>query len=220
MSLPFIDNTTLYAADLNLLAPKDSPVFTTKLTVGSGVTGFTTQAYTAGGAAALYSTNITPANTNYALISYGSNTFLNATTNTIIAVNNVPVITVTSTGAAVAGTLSSTGALSVAARVLASNTSPTIASGFGASPTVAAAGTAAFKITVGTGGAASGVLTFPTATTGWAVDGECQTNTATTQVVCVATSTTSVTVYAYSRTTGLASTFAAGEVIVLKSLGF
>ena len=220
MGLPFIDNTTLYAVDLNLLAPKDSPVFTTKLTVGSGTTSLTVNGTTAAGYFYLHSGSVSPGSANYSLVSNGSLTYLNGLTSSNLSANNIVIVSATSAGAAVAGTLSSTGALSVAARVLASNTSPTIASGFGASPTVAAAGTAAFKITVGTGGAASGVLTFPTATTGWAVDGECQTNTATTQVVCVATSTTSVTVYAYSRTTGLASTFAAGEVIVLKSLGF
>ena len=96
----------------------------------------------------------------------------------------------------------------------------TIATGFGTAPTIVGASTAAFKVTIGAGGAASGVLTFPAATTGWAVDGVDATNYSTIEVVCVSTSTTSVTVYAFDRVTGLASTFSAGDVLQLKALGF
>lgn len=58
------------------------------------------------------------------------------------------------------------GALSISA------TAPTISSGFGTSPTIAANnGTAAFTINVGTGGVANaGVVALPTATTGWVCD--------------------------------------------------
>lgn len=53
--------------------------------------------------------------------------------------------------------------------LLISNVAPTIASGFGTSPTVPSQnGTLAFTVNVGTGGVAtSGVITLPAATTGW-----------------------------------------------------
>ena len=49
-----------------------------------------------------------------------------------------------------------------------SSTAPTIASGFGTSPSIVAANTAAFRIVVGSGGTDSlGTITFPAASTGW-----------------------------------------------------
>lgn len=53
--------------------------------------------------------------------------------------------------------------------LLASSTAPTIASGFGSNPSIPNNnGTAAFTVNVGTGASASsGVITLPTATTGW-----------------------------------------------------
>jgi hypothetical protein len=53
-----------------------------------------------------------------------------------------------------------------------SQTAPTISSGFGTSPSIVAAnGTLAFEINVGTGGSASsGVIGLPTSTTGWSVN--------------------------------------------------
>jgi hypothetical protein len=53
--------------------------------------------------------------------------------------------------------------------VLLSSTAPTIASGFGTNPSISNNnGTASFTVNVGTGGsAATGVITLPTATTGW-----------------------------------------------------
>ena len=55
--------------------------------------------------------------------------------------------------------------------LMVSATAPTISSGFGTSPSIAANnGTAAFTINVGTGGTAnSGVIGLPAATTGWSV---------------------------------------------------
>jgi hypothetical protein len=46
------------------------------------------------------------------------------------------------------------------------------------------------------------------------------TNRVTIVAVAVSTSTTSVTVEAYSRTTGLASTFVAGDVLEFSALGY
>lgn len=64
-----------------------------------------------------------------------------------------------------------TGSLNTGTALLASNTAPTISSGFGTSPSIVANnGTAAFTINVGTGGVAtSGVIGLPAATTGWIV---------------------------------------------------
>ena len=53
--------------------------------------------------------------------------------------------------------------------LLMSPTAPTISSGFGTMPGITPNGTAAFQVTVGTGGTAStGVVQLPTAATGWA----------------------------------------------------
>jgi hypothetical protein len=57
----------------------------------------------------------------------------------------------------------------VSKTLLSSNTAPTIASGFGTTPSIVNSnGTAVFEINVGTGGSAtSGVITLPTAAAGW-----------------------------------------------------
>lgn len=78
-------------------------------------------------------------------------------------------------------------------RILASSTDPTISSGFGTSPSIAsAAGSATFRVNVGTGGVAtSGVVGMPAASTGWNCTVQDMTNnTATRQT---ASTTTSVT---------------------------
>jgi hypothetical protein len=103
-----------------------------------------------------------------------------------------------------------------------SSTVPTIASGFGTTPSVTIAnGTAAFRINVGTGGTAqNGVVTMPAATTGW----NCQVDDVTTPASFVtdqtASTTTSVTVQNYSRTTGLAIAWTASDVLAFLCLGF
>jgi hypothetical protein len=192
------------------------------------------QPYTGGGYGAIYSTAVTPSNANFAFVTTGADTFLNGTGTSALWVNDAPILTASSTGAAVTGTLSATGAFTASyvtaimrgrledtgGRVMVAVTSPTIASGFGTSPTITAFNTAAFKVTVGTGGAASGILTFPAAATGWAVHCTDVTGRATIVAVAVSTSTTSVTVEAYSRTTGLATTFAAGDVLEFSALGY
>lgn len=101
-------------------------------------------------------------------------------------------------------------------------TAPTIASGFGTSPTIPNSnGTAAFTINVGTGGAASsGVLTMPEATTGWVVDCVDITNAATAVTVQTAGTSTSVTLTNYSRTTGLATAWAASDIIRCKAMAY
>lgn len=102
------------------------------------------------------------------------------------------------------------------------NNAPTIASGFGTSPTIPNAnGTAAFTIDVGTGGtASSGVLTFPAAAVGWVVDCVDITNAATAVTVQTAGTTTSVTLSNYSRTTGLLTAWAASDIIRCKAMAY
>ena len=44
---------------------------------------------------------------------------------------------------------------------------PTVGSGFGTNPVITGNSTMAFKLVVGTGGASSGTINFPTAPNGW-----------------------------------------------------
>lgn len=95
--------------------------------------------------------------------------------------------------------------LSIGTTLAISGTAPTIASGFGTSPSIPHAnGTAAFTINVGTSNTGTGVLTMPTAANGW----ECKatdTTTVSTTVeftTVVPTSTTSVTFQNYSDIAG------------------
>lgn len=103
-----------------------------------------------------------------------------------------------------------------------SPTAPTIASGFGTTPSIPNAnGTAAFTVNVGTGGvASSGVLTFPTAATGWVVDCTNITNAATSVTAQTAGTTTSVTLANYSRTTGLLTAWVASDVLRCKAMAY
>jgi hypothetical protein len=85
------------------------------LTVGSGVTGVVVQPIAAGGflgsAFALYTQGLTYGSSNYTLASASTLgvTYLNSIGTTVISVNAIPIVSATSTGAAVTGTLSSTG---------------------------------------------------------------------------------------------------------------
>ena len=101
-------------------------------------------------------------------------------------------------------------------------TAPTIASGFGTSPSVAASnGTAAFTINVGTGGSASsGVITLPAATTGWALSCINLTNSAIAITAQTASTTTSATIANYSRTTGLLTAWTASDVISIQATAY
>lgn len=119
-------------------------------------------------------------------------------------------------------TVSSTGVISWSGNVIDSPTAPTIASGFGTSPSIAANnGTAAFTVNVGTGGTASaGVITMPTATTGWICNVENRTgvaaNRADQRTIQTATSTTSVTVQNQTVSTGGALAWTASDVLTLQ----
>ena len=97
---------------------------------------------------------------------------------------------------------------------------PTIGSGFGTSPTISASNTMAFKIVVGTGGAASGSITLPTAVNGWFAFAADVTNGSTLFLQLTASSATSVTFTSYSVTTGAAANMSAGDVILINALAY
>ena len=101
-----------------------------------------------------------------------------------------------------------------------STTLPTIGSGFGTSPTISASNTMAFKIVVGTGGAANGSITLPTATNGWMGFAADVTNGSTLFLQLTASSATSVTFTSYSVTTGAAANMSAGDVILINALAY
>ena len=118
------------------------------------------------------------------------------------------------------------GSLRFAGVVTVSSTAPTIASGFGTTPTIAASnGTAAFTVDVGTGGTASaGVVTLPASTTGWNCSVENRTgaaaNRADQRTVQTATTTTSVTVQNQTISSGAALAWTASDVLALHCLGY
>jgi hypothetical protein len=110
--------------------------------------------------------------------------------------------------------LSSVGNIAIA------NGNPTIASGFGTTPSIVTNLTASFAITIGTGGTAtSGVLTMPAATDGWAVYCADVTTQSTTVFITkqIASSTTSVTLANYN-TSGAQAAWAAGDKLECQAM--
>ena len=101
-----------------------------------------------------------------------------------------------------------------------SSTLPSVASGFGTSPTISATNTLVFKIVVGTGGAASGTITLPTATNGWFGYAADVTSGSTLFLQLTASSATSVTFTSYSVTTGAAANMSAGDVILVNCFAY
>lgn len=123
-------------------------------------------------------------------------------------------------------TVNVSGTLGYANKVAASSTAPTISSGFGTTPSIAANnGTTAFTVNVGTGGtASSGVVGMPTASTGWI----CHVNNVTAKAANradqgtfqTATSTTSVTIQNQTVSTGAALAWTASDIIQLSCSGY
>ena len=99
-------------------------------------------------------------------------------------------------------------------------TLPTIASGFGTSPTISAVSTFVFKIVVGTGGAANGIITFPAAPNGWIVYAQDVTSGTTLFLQQTASSTTSATLTSFSLITGLAANMNAADVILVTAFPY
>lgn len=102
------------------------------------------------------------------------------------------------------------------------NTAPTIASGFGTTPSIPAnVGSFAFSVNVGTGGVAtSGVITMPSATNGWTAHCANNTTAATTYPAVTAQTATSITITNFSRTTGAAVAWAASEVFTVQATAY
>jgi len=99
---------------------------------------------------------------------------------------------------------------------------PTISSGFGTSPSVTAGGvTTAFRLNVGTGGTAStGVIAMPTAPTGWNCYFADVTTPASFVTYMTASTTATVSVTNYSRTTGLAIVWTASDILACTCFPF
>jgi len=110
---------------------------------------------------------------------------------------------------------------SMGGNLLASATTlPTIGSGFGTSPTITASNTMCFKIVVGSGGAANGSITLPTATNGWLGFAADVTNGNSLFLQLTASSATSVTFTSYSVTTGAAANMSAGDVVLVNCFAY
>jgi hypothetical protein len=142
-----------------------------------------------------------------------------------------PAMQLSSTGGLIIGAASSVaGSLSVQAlknqnnnHIWISDVAPSIASGFGGTPSIVANnGTAAFTVNVGTGGSASsGVITMPTATTGWSCtvfpNGAPQ---AAAVTYSAPTSTTSITLTNYTQSTGVALAWPVSTVLNVNCVGY
>jgi hypothetical protein len=101
-----------------------------------------------------------------------------------------------------------------------SDTLPTIGSGFGTNPTITAFNTMVFKIVVGTGGAANGSITLPTAPNGWLAFAADVTSGSTLFLQLTASSATSVTFTSYSVTTGAAANMSAGDIVLVNAIAY
>ena len=110
--------------------------------------------------------------------------------------------------------------LSIGSNLVASTTLPTISSGFGSGPTILANSTFCFKIVVGTGGAASGTITLPTAPNGWLAFAADVTGGATLFLQLTGSTATSVTFTSYSVTTGSAANMTAGDVVLVNCIAY
>lgn len=110
-------------------------------------------------------------------------------------------------------------------KLLISDTSPTVSSGFGASPSIVSPnGTASFRVNVGTGGAASsGIIGLPTAANGWncfvrnitAAAGNRADDTR-----MKASSTTTVTIENQTTSTGAAVPWTAGDILEVSCFAY
>ena len=122
-------------------------------------------------------------------------------------------------GATTPATVNATN-VSVSGKLHISATAPTIASGFGTTPTITAFNTSAFKIVVGTGGAANGVITFPAAPNGWVVYAQDITSGTSLFLQQTASTTTSATLTSFSLITGLAANMIAADVILVTAFPY
>lgn len=103
-----------------------------------------------------------------------------------------------------------------------SATAPSISSGFCTSPSISNNnGTAAFTITIGSAcGASTGVLTMPTASVGWSCHFNNVTNPNANTPYQTASTTTSVSITNYVRTTGVAGNWTASDVVTAECTAY
>ncbi|MHB8674547.1 MAG: hypothetical protein ACYDAK_12845 [Candidatus Limnocylindrales bacterium] len=112
------------------------------------------------------------------------------------------------------------GDLYLGPNIIESATAPTIASGFGTSPTLTASNTAAFTVTAGTGGTSyQGEFTMPTAAHGWVCTGH-ELGVASSLIQQTAVSPTDVQVSNYNSTTGANLPWAAGFTILFQCAAY
>lgn len=110
--------------------------------------------------------------------------------------------------------------LSLGGKLLASATAPTLGTGWGTGATITAFNSTAFKVVVGTGGAANGTINFPTAANGWIVFAADVTGGTTLFLQQTASTATSATVTSFSITSGLAANMAAGDTILINAFAY
>jgi len=146
--------------------------------------------------------------------------FDNTNNNLNITTNNAgATINFRSGSNSLAGTIDSSdnwnilGNIKLNSKLFAPITAPTISSGFGTSPSIVSNnGPSSFSVNVGTGGvASSGIIGLPAAATGWACSVADVTTPASDASFETGTSTTSVTVTNYVRTTGIAGAWTASD---------
>jgi hypothetical protein len=97
---------------------------------------------------------------------------------------------------------------------------PVVSAGFGTNPTVTAVSTFAFKIVVGTGGAANGTITLPAAPNGWLGFAADVTSGSTLFLQLTGSTSTTITFTSYSVTTGLAANMSAGDVVLVNAIAY
>jgi len=139
----------------------------------------------------------------------------------IAAGSSTIVSTFSSTGLAVTGTTSSTSFADSGGHLIISSTAPTIASGFGTSPSILANNTAAFRVTVGTAISTtySGTLTMPAAPNGWVCNVQ-NVSTPTISSRQVASSTTSVSISDFNSSTNALVQWLTGDVLLFQCTAF
>jgi len=171
-----------------------------------------------------------PTNGGTGFASYTVGDLLYANSTTSLARLTAPALgeVLISQGAATAPIWSSTARLTnlnLGANLALSATAPTIASGFGTSPSITAGTAAAFRVDVGTGGSAtSGVIGLPTAATGWNCTVEDLTattaNAADRRTVQVSSTTASATLENQTISTGAALAWAASDILAVSCVAF
>jgi hypothetical protein len=113
------------------------------------------------------------------------------------------------------GTVNAVGGISRNSALIISDTAPTIAGGFGTSPSIIGSnGSLTFTINIGTGGTASdGSITMPAAPNGWNCIVACRTTQADGQTKVINATTTSITLFNYTVSTANPKAWASGQVL-------